>query len=108
MKHLTTKNIIVGALLLGALYLGYSVVTDANSDTAQKETSTQIEENINLNVQPSVSVPAAPVEKAVIPVPSNKNPSAVNAIGKNTQKNSEVIVIKNIDNAKEIVKPVAE
>ena len=108
MKHLTTKNIIIGALLLVALYFGYSAATDANSDTTQKETSTQIEENTNLNVQPSVSVPAVPLEKVAIPVPSKENSAAANATGKNTQENSEVIVIKNIDNAKEIVKPVAE
>tara|TARA_Y100000310_G_scaffold7635_1_gene8362 strand:- start:132 stop:458 length:327 start_codon:yes stop_codon:yes gene_type:complete len=108
MKHLTTKNIILGVLLLGALYFVYSAATDVSSDTTQKETSTQIEENTNLNVQPSVSVPAVPLEKVAIPVPSKENPAAANAIGKNTQENSEVIVIKNIDNAKETVKPAAE
>ena len=108
MKHLTTKNIILGVLLLGALYFVYSAATDVSSDTTQKETSTQIEENTNLNVQPSVSAPAVPAEKAAIPVPANEKPSAVNAVGKNTQENSEVIVIKNIDNTEEIVKPSAE
>ena len=108
MKHLTTKNIILGVLLLAALYLGYSAVTDVSSDTSQKETSTQIEENTNLNVQPSVSVPVVPAEKVALPVLSKENSAAANAIGKNTQENSGVIVIKNIDNTKEIVKPVAE
>ena len=108
MKHLTTKNIIVGALLLAALYFGYTVATDVSSDTSQKETSTQIEENNNLNTQPSVSVSAVPAKKTAVTVPSKETPSAAAVIGKNTQENSEATVIKNIDDTKEIVKPTAE